>query len=266
MLFFLLLYWFLRFFPGCDEPANNNNNTGGEESHVQGVGSVDQSSILSLPAFQKAEEDFMEMRKEKVDEYSEMMEGELTDKQKEIIYREFEDELAQIRFALISPLMDKEKEIIENIAKEKKLSVVLDETLVVYGVEDITGEVSKAFEAENATEEKEDEAKEEEKPEENKEEKNDNTDVVQLVGYISKDKISELPKMRKADDKYYEEYVKMQKQIQIETKDLKDQEEIAKIINSYQEKLQEKREELFKPIEDEINKAAEEISDEKGLL
>jgi len=142
---------------------------------------------------------------------------------------------------------------------------------VVYGVEDITGKISKGFEKD---EPKEGESGEEGDTEEKAEpeatpettEKKDSSSIKQLVGYISKSKLAELPELRKVEDKLKEEYRKIERKIQDETKDLEDQAKITEIVSKYEKEFDAKREELYKPVEDKINSAAEEIAKAKGLI
>jgi outer membrane protein len=155
----------------------------------------------------------------------------------------------------MNPLMDKEKKIIEEVAKAEGLSVVVDNTLVVCGITDITEKVSKLFQGGEKTD-----------PNSTPTVSANKETPKQVVGYLSQQRVYDIPKMKDVQDTYYNEYMIMQGKIEKETKDLKDKEKVAKIITDYQKKLDEKKKELFKPVEDAINAAADGIAKEKGLI
>jgi outer membrane protein len=150
--------------------------------------------------------------------------------------------------------MDKEKKIIEEIAKKEGLSVVIDSSLVVCGITDITDKVSKAFEGkESKNETPSEKVQSKEAPKE-------------VIGYLSQDKLYELKKMQDAQEEYSRKMFVMQEQIKKDTANLKDDAAKEKILLSYQKEAEKKKEEIFKPIKDEINKISEEICKSKGLI
>jgi outer membrane protein len=221
-----------------------------------GVGSVDQSVIINLPPFQDAEKKFEDERKKLAAEYSEMAKG-LNDKQKSAIQTQFQQELGKIQADIITPLQEKQKRAIEEVAKEKNLTVVLDATVVVCGVMDITDDVKKVFDPNSKKESKSPTAKEETSGKESPK---------QVVGYLSQEKLFNTTKMRKAQEELYKIFSDMQKNLEKEAKSIYgDNAPPTSFLTDYQKKLDEKKKTIIKPVEDDINKVAGEVAKEKGL-
>jgi len=224
-----------------------------------GVGSVDQSAIINLPPFQEAEKKFEEERKKLAKEYSEMAQG-LNDKQKSAIQTQFQDELRKIQASIITPLQDKQKRAIEKVAKEKNLSVVLDATVVVCGVMDVTDDVKKIFDPNSKKENKST------TPVATSNAETSGKDVKQVVGYISQEKLMNTNKMRDAQDELYKIFSDMQKNLEKEAKAIYgDSAPPASFLTNYQKKLDDRKKDILKPVEDEINKVSGEVAKEKGL-
>ncbi|MEQ8223099.1 MAG: OmpH family outer membrane protein [Candidatus Eremiobacterota bacterium] len=224
-----------------------------------GVGSVDRSVIINLPPFQEAEKKFEDERKKLAAEYSEMAKG-LNDKQKSAIQTQFQDELRRIQASIINPLQDKQKRAIEKVAKEKNLSVVLDATVVVCGVMDVTDDVKKVFDPNSKKESKST------TPVATSNAGTSGKDVKQIVGYISQEKLMNISKMRDAQDELYKIFSDMQKNLEKQAKELYgDGAPPASFLANYQKQLDEKKKTILKPVEDEINKVSGEVAKEKGL-
>jgi len=243
------------FLSSCTPPRNGSDSLPG----APGVGSVDQSVIINLPPFQEAEKKFEDERKKLAAEYSEMAKG-LNDKQKSAIQTQFQDELRRIQASIITPLQDKQKRAIEKVAKEKNLSVVLDATVVVCGVMDVTDDVKKIFDPNSKKESKST------TPVATSNAGTSGKDVKQIVGYISQEKLMNISKMRDAQDELYKIFSDMNKNLEKEAKEIYgDGAPPAGFLANYQKKLDEKKKTILKPVEDEINKVSGEVAKEKGL-
>lgn len=235
---------------GCNNNGNNSTLAG-----APGVGSVDLSVIVNLEPFQQAEKKFEEERQKLAMEYNELVKG-LNDKQKESIQAQFQQKLAELQYSIVTPLQEKQKKAIEKVAKEEGLSVILDKTIVVCGVTDITDKVKKVFLGSD---------KEDKSPTPSPAEK---TPARQLVGYLNQEKLYNIPKMKKAQEAYFKEFNEMQVKLEKTVKELYGDNSMppAKILSDYQKKLDSKKAEIFKPVDDEINKAASDIAKEKNLI
>ncbi len=242
-------------FCGCNRVTQGNDNLPG----APGVGSVDQSVIINLSPFQEAEKKFEEERKKLAVEYSEMAKG-LNDKQKSAIQTQFQQELVKIQASIITPLQEKQKRAIEKVAKEKNLSVVLDATVVVCGVMDVTDDVKKVFDPNSKKENTS------ATPVATSKEDTSVKDVPQVVGYISQEKLMNISKMRDAQEELYKIFSDMNKNLEKEAKEIYgDSAPPSSFLANYQKKLDDKKKAILKPVEDEINKVSGEVAKEKGL-
>ena len=246
---------FVLFLSSCKTPQNGTDKLPG----APGVGSVDQSVIINLPPFQEAEKKFEDERKKLAAEYSEMAKG-LNDKQKSAIQTQFQDELRRIQASIITPLQEKQKRAIEKVAKEKNLSVVLDATVVVCGVMDVTDDVKKVFDPNSKKENKST------TPVATSNTETSGKDVKQVVGYISQEKLMNISKMRDAQEELYKIFSDMNKNLEKEAKEIYgDSAPPSSFLANYQKKLDDKKKAILKPVEDEINKVSGEVAKEKGL-
>lgn len=112
------------------------------------VGAIDQEVLYALPEFKKAEEQVKAQADKKRAELDKMIPktGKLTDEQRKLITQK-QMEMQKEANSLIDPLKDRVQAAILKVSRDKKLMVVLDKRIVVYGVPDITDEVKAAFQA-----------------------------------------------------------------------------------------------------------------------
>lgn len=117
-----------------------------ESAPVKKVASLDQTAIYEMDVFTKPEKELEEWAKKKSDEMAKEVEGK-SDEEKAKKFQDFQALLAEKTNATRNPLKKKAEAAIASAAAAKGVTVVLDEKIVVYGVEDMTGDVKALLES-----------------------------------------------------------------------------------------------------------------------
>jgi len=110
-------------------------------TYRNGVGAIDQETIFESPEFKNAQQAL----EKKTEEYQKIMEEKVkakaSPKELQTLERELQEKLNEERNKNLIPLMKKAQAAIGLVAQEHKLNVILDTTVAVAGVPDISNEV-----------------------------------------------------------------------------------------------------------------------------
>lgn len=119
---------------------------GTTSSAAKTVASIDQEVLFGLPEFKKAEEQMKAAREKAEQDLKKKLpaNGKMTPELQKII-TQTQVELQKKNNELMNPLKERIHAAIEKVSREKKLLVVLDKRIVVYGVPDVTDDVKKVF-------------------------------------------------------------------------------------------------------------------------
>lgn len=223
---------------------------GCKEREVSTIGSIDNEVIMDLPEFLAVQKDIDKEKANMQKEFAQLVEG-LNESQKAALANQYDEKLYLLQKSKLAPLLEKEENIIKQVAEEEGLSVVVDNSIVLWGVKDITDKVVAKFTAkenkENASHKKVKKIKK------------------QLIGYIDGERLKELPEIKRAQDKYDLIVMDMEKSISEEIRG-KTEEEQQKIFESYNQKREKKWDEIFAPLQKRIDEITKEVSKEKGLI
>ena len=127
----------------CASCSDDKNKEQTNKSTCE-IAVIDSASIYKLQAFLKANEKIAQARTSLEQSYSEKMKS-ASDSQKADINALFEKDLQSVINKEINPLKDRVQNSIALIAAEKKVTVVMDKSVVVTGAEDITDAVKDKF-------------------------------------------------------------------------------------------------------------------------
>ena len=108
------------------------------------VGFLDQSAIANLPAFVSANQQLASYKQQLDGQYASAMRGAKTDADKQRITLQFQQQFSDRQNEVVGPLFQRAQAAIANVAATKKLSIVVDKRIVIYGGQDITGDVVNA--------------------------------------------------------------------------------------------------------------------------
>ncbi len=121
---------------------------GCQNSPVKRVAAIDERQIYEMDQFKKAQDEL----KSWIDSESKKRQAEaeaegVTDEKKAMMKRQFTLDVQKKSNELLHPLKQKAAGAVAKVAREKGALVVLDNKIVVYGVEDMTEEVKKVLES-----------------------------------------------------------------------------------------------------------------------
>lgn len=211
------------------------------------VGSIDKDDVLELSAFRKANRSIEKKIKELDVEYAKKAEG-ATQEQQEELFRSYQSEVEAIKSGEVKPLLDKVQASIALVAIEKKMKVVLDKKIVVCGAVDITEEVKDKFRS----------SEELETPEEN-------IGLESQIGYFDQEVVRSLKMFRDVDNEFFQWYSKLKTEVEKKVQDLPEDER-QKFFNEYNAKFMKRREEMYLPLLQKVEKTVEEVAKEKSLV
>lgn len=110
-------------------------------SDLTAVGYVDQSAFASLPLFASVRQQLAAYQQRTAGAYNSALRSARTNADKQRVANEFQQRFSQEQQALATPALERVQLAIASVASTKKLSVVVDKRIVIYGGQDITNDV-----------------------------------------------------------------------------------------------------------------------------
>jgi len=230
----------------CASCSDDKNKEQANKSTCE-IAVIDSASIYKLQAFLKANEKITQARASLEQSYSEKMKG-VSDSQKADINALFEKDLQSVINKEINPLKDRVQNSIAIIAAEKKVTVVMDKSIVVTGAEDITDAVKDKF----------------------REEGDLNTSDIDIganskVAYFDQEVVRSLPMFRDSDKKIREAWTKAREDIATKSKTMTD-EQIRVLTADYEKKLKMMNDSISVPLLKKVNDTVSEVAKEKKYV
>jgi outer membrane protein len=105
------------------------------------IGFLDQAALGSLPAFTAANQQLSQYHDQLNSQFQAAMRSAKTDADKQRISLQFQQEFSDKQREVLNPLLARAQGAIATVAASKKLSVVVDKRIVIYGGQDITKDV-----------------------------------------------------------------------------------------------------------------------------
>jgi outer membrane protein len=109
------------------------------------VGFVDQSQIDAVPSLRAANEDFQKYQATQQQAAQAKLKGAKNDADRQAILKDYQAALGDKQKQEITPLVDKTRDTIADVAKKKGLLLVIDRSNLIYGGTDITSDVTSAL-------------------------------------------------------------------------------------------------------------------------
>lgn len=226
----------------CTSCSEDKNKEQANKSTCE-LAIIDSSSIYKLQAFLKANEKINEARASLEQSYAEKMKNASDDSQRADINALFEKDLQAVINKETTPLKDRVQAAIALVSADKKITVVMDKSVVVTGAEDITDAVKDKF----------------------REEGNLNApdvDINSSVAYFDQDVVRSLPMFRDSDKKMREAWTKAREDIATKSKTMTD-EQIRVLTADYEKKLKAMNDSISVPLLKKVNDTVTEIAKEK---
>jgi outer membrane protein len=212
------------------------------------VGFLDQAALGSLPAFLAANQQLAQYHDQLNGQFESAMRSAKDDADKQRISLQFQQEFQDKQREVLNPLLARAQAAIANVAASKKLSVVVDKRIIIYGGTDITKDVIDLVRGTQAL------AMPQSPP------------PASPIGFVDEQSLDTSQKVKDANDvlaKFAEDQRNLAAQKLKTAKNDIDKQQIAA---DYQKALADKQEQLLKPLISETRAVTATIAKQKTLL
>lgn len=236
---------------GCNGPGSGGS-TGGSASKsaaMKSVGAIDQETLLTLPEFKKAEDDFKKEAKKIEDDIRAKLPknpGQVSQSLREQI-TEAQLKIQKLRNDKLDPLKTRLQAAVIKVSREKKLLVTLDKRIVVYGVDEITEDVKKAFQEKGEIK------------------TGDDIDTSKApIGYFDQDVVRSLKIFQAAEVSIQRKKAELEKEFREKVKGMSAA-EAQMLTQQYSVTLDTFREQTTAPLIAQVQESVKEVADKQGL-
>ncbi len=212
------------------------------------VGYLDQAQLGSLPVFVHANAELAQYQAQLQQQYKSQFNAAKTDADKQRIAMQYQQAMTDKQNELIGPVYARAQMAIANVADQKKLSIVVDKRIVVYGGQDITKDVialvtsSKAIAPPQAA------------------------PPTSEIGFVDQTALDTAQKVKDAADQLTKYQQQEQKIYADKLKDAKTDVGKQQIIADYNKTMQTKRDQLLTPLVNQTKAVTARIAKSKNLL
>ncbi len=232
---------------GC-QGGGGGAQPGVSAAAAKSVGAIDQEVLFKLPEFEKANKE-VEAEAKKIQAQLEKelpTQGQPTKEQIQKI-QEAQAKVEKLGNSKLDPLKTRMEAAILSVSRAKKLTVVLDKRIVVYGVPDITEDVKKAFQAPGDLK------------------TGDEVDTTKSpIGYFDQDVVRSLKVFQQVEMDLYRKRSDMMKEFQGKAKSLSPAEQ-EMLKQEFTIKLDAYKEQLMTPLVQQVNDSVKEVAQAQGL-
>lgn len=226
-----------------------------EQAPVKKVASIDESAVYSMEMFTKANEELDKWAQEESEKRRIAVESK-SDEEKQKAFQEFQAELEIKTNETLNPLKEKARAAVAMAAKEKGVTVVLDEKIIVYGVPDITEDVQTLLKSGNELVYPEDSEEEMQKA---------------PIGYFDQNIVRNLKVFKEAEMELFQERNAMLTQMREELQKAKDAgrepspAEIQAMQKAIEARLESLQQQKLTPLLKAVNDSVEEVAKQENL-
>jgi outer membrane protein len=212
------------------------------------IGYLDQSALANLPAFVSANQQLDAYRAQLNGQFENAMRSAHSDADKQRISMQFQQELSDRQNELVGPLYQRTQMAIADVASNKKLSIVVDKRIVIYGGTDITNDVistvrsSQAINAPQASP----------PPSE--------------IGFVDQSALANAADVKKASDQLQKFQSDQQPVYAARFKDAKNDIDKQQVMADYNKAIQDEQDKLLKPLVDQTKNATASVAKSKNLI
>lgn len=216
---------------------------------ITDVGFIDQAAIGSLPQFQKANQQVAQYKAQLDPQFAAAMKSAKTPDKQQKVQQDFQSKFIDEQRKVLGPLFGRAQAAIAQVSSNRKLTVIVDKRIVVYGGQDITKDVVDLV--------------------------NGPGPVVppvatpgpSSIGYVDQNQIDQTPKIKSANDDFSkwanDQRTAAIKQMQGAKNDKQKQQQI---FQNYQKSLTAQQEKVLKPLVDQTRDAMGKIASQKHLI
>jgi outer membrane protein len=212
------------------------------------VGFLDQSAVASLPPFVAANQQVAAYKAQLEGQFANAMRGARSDADKQRITLQYQQEFQDKQNELMGPLFQRAQAAIAAVSAQKKLSVVVDKRIVIYGGQDITSDVVNEVRSSAAIDAPQ------------------SSPPSSAIGFVDQSALANSQEVKSASDQLQKFQASQQPIYQARFKNARTDVDKQQVMADYNKALQDKQNELLKPLIDQTRNATASVARSKNLL
>ncbi len=213
------------------------------------VGFIDQAAVGSLPQFQKANAQVAQYKAQLDPQFAAAMKRAKSAADQQRVQADFQQRFVNEQRQVLGPLFGRAQAAIAQVSSNRRLSVIVDKRIVVFGGQDITKDVIDLVDGPGA--------------------------VVppaappssSSIGFVDQNQIDQVPKIKTANDDFSKwassQRAQALKQMQTAKNDPKKEQQI---FQNYQKTLTDQQQKVLKPLVDQTRDAMGKVAAQKHLI
>jgi Skp family chaperone for outer membrane proteins len=213
------------------------------------VGYIDQSAIGSLAQFQRADAQVAQYKNQLDPQFAAAMKNAHSAADQQRIQAQFSQKFAAEQQRVLGPLFARAQTAIAQVASNRRLSIVVDKRIVVFGGQDITKDV---IDLVNGPGQVVPPAA---------------TPPPSEIGFVDQSQIDQTPKIKSANDDFMKWASNQRSQALRQMQGAKnDQKQQQQIFSDYQKALTDQQNKVLKPLVDQTRNAMAQVAGQKHLI
>ncbi len=215
---------------------------------LTGVGFLDQSAVATLPAFVAANQQVEQYKAQLQSQFANAMRGARSDADKQRITLQFQQEFSDKQNEVMGPLFQRAQAAIANVSASKKLSIVVDKRIVIYGGQDITSDVVSAVRSSAAI------GAPQASP------------SASPIGFVDQSALANSQEVKTASDQLQKFQDAQQPIYRARFKNAKTDVDKQQVMADYNKAMEDKKNDLLKPLIGQTRSATDSVARSKNLL
>lgn len=212
------------------------------------IGYIDQNALGSLPQFASANAQLAQYKASLDRDFANAMRSAKTDADKQNVTMQFQQKLQDKQRELVGPLFQRAQLALATVAGNKKLSIVVDKRIVVFGAQDVTSDVVNAVRSSQALNPPQ------------------ASPPPSEIGFVDQSALDNSSKVKDANDQLQKFIDSQRSAYQDKMKAAKTDAEKNDVAAQFDKLVSDKRDQLLKPLVDQTKSATAQVAKSKNLL
>ena len=212
------------------------------------VGFIDQTALGSLPQFASANAQLAQYKAGLDQQFAAAMKHARTDADKQTVTMRFQQQLQEKQQELVGPLFQRAQLALATVATNRKLSIVVDKRIIVYGGQDVTSDVIGAIRSSQALNPP------------------SASPPPSEIGFVDQSALDNSSKVKDANQQLQQYMDQQRPAFQQKLKAAKTDAERNDVGAQFDKLVSDKRDQLLKPLVDQTKSATANVAKNKNLL
>ncbi len=217
-------------------------------SDVTDIGYLDQGALASIPSFVAANRELQAYKATLDHQFASAVRRVRDPNTQARIAQQYQNEFAKKQAELLEPLLARAQVAIASVASSRNLSVIVDKQIIIYGGQDVTGDVINLLTGPG-----------------------DpippvSTPPPSAVGYVDQSKIDAVPKVKAANDQFAQFQKQQQALAQKNLRAAKSDAQRQAALRAYRDALASEQKTTIQPLVDATRTAIADVARKRGLV